>query len=55
MPDSLDPRWYREEARRLRQRAATVKEDDPLRDSYLRLAAEYEKLAELLERRRQEP
>jgi hypothetical protein len=41
-----DPSWYRQEAERLCQRAATITTDDKLRDSYLSLACEYEKLAE---------
>ena len=44
-----EPSWYRQEAERLRQRAATVTNDDQLRDSYLGLAREYERLAEILE------
>ena len=40
---------YREDAARFRQRAAAVIHDDPLRDGYLALAREYEKLAELLD------
>jgi hypothetical protein len=41
-----DPSWYRQEAERLCQRAAMITNDDKLRDSYLSLACECEKLAE---------
>ena len=41
--------WYRWEAERLRQRAATITDDNQLRDSYLSLARCYERLAEALE------
>jgi hypothetical protein len=44
-----NPSWYRQEAERIRQRAATITADDQLRDSYLRLAREYERLAAILE------
>lgn len=43
--------WYRVEAERIRARAAAVENDDGLRDSYLRLAREYERLADVLEGR----
>ena len=43
--------WYRVEAERIRARAAAVENDDGLRDSYLRLATEYERLADVLEDR----
>jgi hypothetical protein len=45
-----NPSWYRQEAERVRQRAATITADDQLRDSYLCLAREYERLAATLER-----
>ena len=41
--------WYRVEAERLRARAAAIKEDDHWRDSYLRLARAYERIADVLE------
>ena len=44
-----NPSWYRQEADRLRQRATAITADDQLRDSYLSLAGEYERLAEVLE------
>ena len=44
-----NPSWYRQEAERLRQRATATTADDQLRDSYLSLAREYERLAEVLE------
>ena len=43
--------WYRVEAERIRARAAAVENDNGLRDSYLRLAREYERLADVLEGR----
>jgi len=52
---SRDPRvprdssWYRREAERFRQRAATITDDNQLRDSYLSLARCYEWLAAALE------
>jgi hypothetical protein len=51
MDRTLDPGWYREEAKRLRERAAALANDNQLRDNYLRLALEYDKLADLLENR----
>jgi hypothetical protein len=39
----------RDEARRTRERAVPVKGDEQLRDSYLALAREYERLAQVLE------
>ena len=44
-----DRSWYRDEAQRLRDRAAAVKNDDPWRDSYLRLARAYDRMADVLE------
>ena len=41
--------WYRVEAERLRDRAAAVKSDDHWRNSYLRLARAYERIADVLE------
>jgi hypothetical protein len=46
-----DSSWYRREAVRFRQRAATITDDNQLRDSYLSLARCYERLAEALEGR----
>ena len=44
-----DPRRYRGEAARYREKAATT--DNPkLRDSYLGLALQYERLAQVLDR-----
>lgn len=45
---------YRQDAVRFRQRAAAIT-DDRLRDSYLGLAQEYERLAELLDPAEREP
>jgi hypothetical protein len=44
-----DPRRYREEAARLRETAAAAT-DKRLRDSYLSLALQYERLATVLEK-----
>ena len=38
-----------DEARRARERAAAVNDDEQLRDSYLAPAREYERLAQILE------
>jgi hypothetical protein len=46
-----DHSWYRDEAKRLRQRAAAITNDDQLRDSYRSLAREYDRLADVLENR----
>jgi hypothetical protein len=46
-----DQTRYRAEAHRLRDKAAAVKNDDALRNSYLSLAREYDRLADTLERR----
>ena len=43
--------WYRTEAGRLRDKAAEVKRDTALQNSYLALALEYDRLADALERR----
>jgi hypothetical protein len=43
--------WYRAEAERLRERAVAVQNDEQLWDSYLSLAREYERLADVLEGR----
>ena len=52
MSERRDYSWYREEARRARERAAAVNNDNKLRDSYLALAREYERLADLLQDQR---
>ena len=50
MTDKRDPVFYRDEARRLRRKAAST--DDPsLRESYIKLALEYERLAGTLAER----
>ena len=51
MGKGRDHTWYRDEAKRLRDKAAAVKNDEALRDSYLTLASEYDRLADMLERR----
>ena len=47
MPETRELSWYRQEAERLRRRAATIKNDDQLRNSYLGLAREHERLADI--------
>jgi len=49
MGKGRDHTWYRHEAKRLRDKAAAVKNDEALRNSYLSLAQEYERLAGTLE------
>jgi hypothetical protein len=44
-----DAHWCRQEAARLREKAAAVSNNAPLHDSYLAVAREYEKLAIALE------
>jgi hypothetical protein len=50
MGEQRDHAWYREEAKRLRGKAVSA-DDAGLRESYLRLALECERLAETLEKR----
>jgi hypothetical protein len=50
MTNLRDPLWYREEAARCRTKAVSVDDSKELRDSYLALSLEYERLAVLLER-----
>ena len=45
MSNLRDPLWYREEAARYRAKAVSVDDSKELRDSYLALSLEYEKLA----------
>jgi hypothetical protein len=47
----LDPRYYREQAARYRERAAATLDSAELRDSYVGLAVSYERLADTLEQR----
>src|SRR5689334_2132021 len=49
MTDFRDPLWYREEAARLRVKAVAVVDSKELRDSYLALSLEYERLAVVLD------
>jgi hypothetical protein len=44
-----DPRQYREEAARCRERAAATLDSAALRDSYLALALQYERIADVLD------
>jgi len=46
-----DAHWYSNEAARLRQKGLAAKDDQALCNSYLVLATEYERLAQLLERK----
>lgn len=55
MSKSRDPSRYREDAARFRERAAAASNDAELRDSYLAAAQEFERLADLLERRTTPP
>ena len=50
MSNSRDPRLYREEAARLRSKARAVTDSAELRDSYLALSLEYERLAKILDK-----
>ena len=50
MRNARDPRWYRAEAARMRVEAAKTTEDPELRDSYLALSVQYERLAVILEK-----
>lgn len=54
MTTRLDHRWYREEAQRTRERAAAA-QDPELRESFVRLALEYDKLADTLEAKSRSP
>jgi hypothetical protein len=49
MTSMRDPRRYREQAARFREMAAAAIDSAELRDGYLALAAQYERLAALLE------
>jgi hypothetical protein len=50
MNSGRDPRRYREEAGEFRKLAATAADSQELRDSYLALALQYERLATILEK-----
>jgi hypothetical protein len=45
MHNARSPRWYRAEAARLRRRAVNTVDSAELRDSYLALSLQYERLA----------
>ena len=49
MPELRDPQRYREEAAHLLELARAVTDSQELRDSYLALALQYERLARILE------
>ena len=53
VPDSRDPRIYRQRAQVWRQRAALLREDDPKVRTCLIIADSYERLACLIEIHRQ--
>ena len=49
MNGRTDRSWYRYEAQRLRDSALAIKNDNCWRDSYLRLARAYDRIADVLE------
>jgi hypothetical protein len=49
MPESWDPKIYRERAEAWRQRAALLPEDDPQAMTCLEIAEGYARLAQLIE------
>ena len=50
MRNARDPRWYRAEAARMRLEAARATDNPELRDSFLALSLQYERLAVVLEK-----
>jgi hypothetical protein len=50
MNNTRSPSWYRAEAARLREQAISTVDSTALRDSYLALAIQYERLAAILEK-----
>jgi len=50
MRNVRDPRWYRAEAARMRLEAARATDNAELRDSFLALSLQYERLAVVLEK-----
>lgn len=52
MTDLRDPARYREEAARFRELATASDDSRELRDSYLALSIQFERLAQLLDRSR---
>jgi hypothetical protein len=50
MRNARDPRWYRAEAARMRLEAARAIDNAELRDSFLALSLQYERLAVVLEK-----
>jgi hypothetical protein len=50
MNNARDPKRYREEAAHFREMAAAATDSAQLRDSYLGLALQYERLASFLEK-----
>jgi hypothetical protein len=52
MPEDADPAVYRYRAKRWREQATKLPEDDPERPICLELAEGYERLADLLEEQR---
>jgi hypothetical protein len=49
MEEARDPRWWRDEAKRLRRAGDRYKSFDTLQPSFCALAEEYERIADLLE------
>jgi len=50
MRNARDPRWYRAEAARMRLEAARATDNPELRDSFLALSLQYERLVVVLEK-----
>ena len=50
MHNTRNPKWYRAEATRCREQAIATADSAELRDSYLALALQYERLATILEK-----
>lgn len=55
MPENWDPTYYRERAKAWRAKAASLPGDDPERAVCIELADGYDRLATLLEQRRECP
>lgn len=51
MSQPHDPRYYREQAARYREKAAATMDSAEFRESYMSLAVSYERLADVLEQK----
>ena len=51
MPNTRDPEWCRDQARRFRKKAEECVEEETICEAYRRVAEAYEKLADALEER----